>query len=232
MAGIYIRIDVDKPFGKKNIIPKILSKLREDYYFPLIKPLYLKGLEEIVKSLNENNIIAHIYFRNCTYPLPKQIELLNKGKHIIGFHAENTRNINTFKNEISTFSKKINTNIASFTKHGSGTYKLGKNHYPKYEPNKYQNWAKKLNLKFPFGNKIITNKSNNKTSFFENAFWIEQHYRHPSFNTLNQLIDYAKTNEVVVLIHPSNYQQNKKVKNDFNLLIKMVKENKITIKTI
>jgi len=229
MAGIYIRIDVDKPFGKKNIINRGLSKIRENYYFPIIDNIYLKGLEDLINLLNKNKIISHIYFRNCTYPKLNHLQLLTEGKHIIGFHAENTKNFETFKYEFNQFSKKMKTKITTFTKHGSGIYKLGKHHYPKYEPEKYKLWAKKLNIDFSFGNKIITASDINN---FEVAFWIEHGYRHPSFNTINQLIEHAKNHDVVVLIHPSNYEKDKKVKKDFKKLIKLILKNNINIKTI
>ena len=60
------------------------------------------------------------------------------GGHKIGFHAENTRTIDTFSEELNVFKKKVSpAKVESFSKHGSGQLKLGKYHYPSFEPEKY-----------------------------------------------------------------------------------------------
>jgi len=234
MSGIYIRIDVDKPFGSKNIFRRLFSKSRENFYFPLIEGIYLKGFVKILNLLNEYNFSGHFYFRNCTIPLKKHIILLENYKHIIGFHAENTSTFENFKEELNYFQKKLkNYSVESFTKHGSGYYKLGKNHYAKYEPDKYFNWAKKLNKRFDFGNGIINlNNKNDNIPYFRSAFWIEKSYRDQGFNQMDQLIEFAKTNDVVVLIHPCNFERYSLVKEDFNYLLEKMVENKIICKTI
>jgi hypothetical protein len=70
-----LRIDVDKPYGTSNLLFKIISKLREDYFFPSHLPGYLKSLKLLIRFLEKNNITSHIYFRICTLP---SIPFLNK----------------------------------------------------------------------------------------------------------------------------------------------------------
>jgi len=132
--ALILRIDVDKPFGRSSLFAKVLSKAREEFYFPGLNKLgYLKDLGVFLDFLDTNSIPAHIYFRNCTAPNAQIINRLRK--HKIGFHAENTQTIDTFKHELDAFrSKFLELNVSSFTKHGSGIFKLGRHHYPPYEP--------------------------------------------------------------------------------------------------
>jgi len=230
--ALFIRIDVDKPYGHKNFISKLLSKINENFIRILFPKLYLKGLIHLLEFLNENKIASSIYFRNCTIPSTKVMDLLLKGNHSIGFHAENTKNKETFSEELEIFREKIGIEVRHFTKHGSGTFKLGKNHYPIYEPEKYLKWSKELNLVYKFGNGTLDALSQQSNDFISDMFWAEFWYRNELFNSINTLINESKNNDYVFLIHPSNYETHKNVKVEFHKLVDLIKLNNIDIKTI
>lgn len=233
--ALILRVDVDKPFGRSNIFRKVASKLAEDYWFPVFSSFgYLTHLQIFLEYCNSKNISGFIYHRTCTIPDEKIQKSLIKGNHKIGFHAENTRTFETFSNEINHFKNLLNPiQIESFTKHGSGMLKLGKNHYPPYEPEKYFEWAKKLNIDFFFGNGICSSSSNllSSNNFFPNMFWIEREYRHPDFFEFKKLLEVAKNKDVVVLIHPCNFHASKIVLEDFETLVNLSKEQSINWKT-
>ncbi len=232
--GLILRVDIDKPYGNTTLVRKIASKLVEDFY---AKPLfnsfgYLTHFANFLKTCNDYNVSGIMYHRICTIPNEAVMELIKKGNHKIGLHAENTRNLETFSNELNTFKSLLpdkNIAVESFSKHGSGKVKIGKYHYAPYEAEKYLEWAKQLNLKFPFGNEIGENENDflQKNNFHKSVFWIERDYRSSTFNTLEQLVEVASIHDVGVLIHPCNYDSTKNVADDFHELIKMAKEKKI-----
>jgi len=182
--------------------------------------------------LNSSKIIAHFYFRNCTVPDEKISKLLQKGGHKIGFHAEDTKTEDTFKAELSVFQKKIKKKITHFTKHGSGELKLGKNHYPLYEPEKYKKWGERNNMVYLFGNGVLNSSLSNTPVFHSDMFWIENWYRNSSFSTIENLIKEAHLYDYVALIHPSNYETHQKVRDEFKKIIRLIKEGSILIKII
>ncbi len=230
--SLILRVDVDKPYGNASLTRSIASKLSEDYWFPdrIYKTRYLIHLAEFLGLCNKENIAGHIYFRMCTVPDEKIVELVKKGGHRIGFHAENTRSLETFSAEWNDFEEVVSPEkVSSFSKHGSGTLKLGKQHYAPYEPEKYKDWAMELNTRFYFGNGICKSIDDliPKNDFYPNMFWIEREYRDNSFSGFDQLLKIAKNKDVPVLIHPCNYERSRVVANDFKELIKLSKENNI-----
>ncbi len=230
--SLILRVDVDKPYGHGNLIQKIASKITEDYFrLPFVHSLYyLHAQTKLLDFCNAHGVQGIFYQRSCTLPNKKVLNLIETGGHKIGFHAENTRSKETFSAEIELFkSKLLNHSINSFTKHGSGQLKLGKHHYPKYEPDKYIAWAKDLNLKFPFGNEIGDSAESliAKDNFHSSMFWMERDYRHSSFSSLEQLIELAKTEQIVVIVHPANFATFKDVQEDLKTLFTLAKANEI-----
>ena len=145
--SIIIRIDVDRAYGKKTIFRQLLSRVSSDFYFPKIEKLgYLEDLKKILRFLNNNNIRSYIFFRKCTFPSKSVLRLIEKGKHIIGLHLENSRSYNSFYKELQFLEKRLAIKIKSLSKHGSGLKKYGFHHYPFYEPNQYIEWAKKSKM--------------------------------------------------------------------------------------
>lgn len=225
-----LRVDVDKPYGHHSISTKILSKLREDYYFPASKYLkYLKPTEEFLRFCNTNGVSSFLYFRNATIPTKKILELMSEGGHILGFHAENTITKETFQEELQIFEEKVGQKVHFFTKHGSGKLKLGKNHYPPYEPEKYQNWSNALGIDFSFGNGIANSIASlaAQDGFYPNMFWIERAYRDSHFSSLEPLIDLAKESLVTLVVHPANFYTDVNVKNDLLELFMRSREHAI-----
>jgi hypothetical protein len=228
-----LRVDVDKPYGRSNFITKILSKSKEDFWFPTIGGLgYLKGLEKLLVYCNENDIKGIFYFRNCTRPSQKIIHLMNEGKHEYGFHAENTRSVETFSKEIKLFKDKLinNVELHSFTKHGSGKLKLGKNHYPPFEPEKYLEWSKKVGVSYFFGNEIASSSSDFSSTtnrYYPKMFWLKKEYRAAELSDLNLLIPIAKTKLTPIIIHPANFEADNFVQKSLKDLVQLSKDEKI-----
>lgn len=230
--GLILRVDVDKPYGNSNIIRKIFSKVIEDFIpIPFIGTYgYLSHLKEFIEFCNSENISAFFYHRNCTRPDQQVIELLKKGGHKLGLHSENTKTFECFEKEVLIMRKKVNgINVDSFSKHGSGVLKLGKNHFPSYEPEKYREWALKVGINYFSGNNIATNEIDldSINGFYPSAFWIEREYRDPFFKDIKEVVEIAKKKDIIILIHPCNYESTQEVKDDFKLLIQLVKENGI-----
>ncbi len=234
--GLILRVDVDKPYGRKTILQKVTSKLREDYWFPAISCLgYLKPAESLIEYCNLNGIQGVFYFRNCTLPDKKILSLLKEGNHQIGFHAENTRSLNAFNDELERFRTRLSgTEISSFTKHGSGDIKLGKNHYAPYEPELYKKWSVESGLRYFLGNEIIGSPDDISTDkdFYPTMFWIHNEYRMETFNKLEDVIHYAKTLDIPIIIHPANFIANNFVNSEFKKLVSMAKDASISWKLI
>ena len=233
--SIILRADVDKPYGHSNLIRKVASKVVEDYFsIPIFGSFkYLSHLIEFLEYCNAQHIPGFIYHRMCTAPNKKVKELLISGGHKVCFHAENTRSFETFSEELNCFKEKVKPlSVESFTKHGSGTLKLGKYHYPPYEPEKYQDWSVKTGTGFYFGNGICKNENDlySENGVFSNMFWMERDYRDPDFSDLQKLLNVAKKKDVVVLIHPCNFHTSKIVSEDFMLLVKLSKEQNVNWK--
>lgn len=233
--SLILRVDVDKPYGNSNLLRKIASKVVEDYFpIPIFGSYkYLSHLIHFLEYCNQQNIPGFIYHRNCTTPNKEVLGLIKNGGHKIGFHAENTRSLETFSEELRAFKKEMNPiKVETFTKHGSGTLKLGKNHYPPYEPGQYKQWSEKLGIAFDFGNGICKNSDElyAEKGFFSNMFWMERPYRDTNFNQLQQVLDAGKTQNVVVIIHPCNFHSSKIVADDFMLLVTLAKEQNISWK--
>lgn len=232
--SLILRVDVDKPYGRHTLPRKIFSKIKEDFFTELpIKVGYLSHLKEFIRFCNQNNVQGHFYHRICTAPDAETIEMETKGGHVTGLHLENSRSKETLKAEINRLQQKVNNlTIDSFSKHGSGTYKLGKHHYAPYEPLKYKQWAGELGLKYPSGNGTAEKASDlyNVGGYYENLFWLEPYYRNPQFNKLEDVVEAAKNGDVTVLIHPCNYIADKQTKEDFETLVKMAKSEGVSWK--
>lgn len=229
---LVLRVDVDKPYGNTTFFNSVRSKLTEDYWFPKWNWLgnnYLYHLADFIELCNKESIKGYFYFRICTTPDQKIKGLLSSGNHKAGMHAENTRDFSSFKAELDRLIELSNINMDCFSKHGSGTLKLGRHHYPPYEPEKYLSWAKELNLKFNFGNGVSSTPNDflNKENYYPKIFWVERDYRDKDFFELSDLIRCAKDHIVPVLIHPSNFDSTGSVKKDFIELIRLSKENDI-----
>jgi len=232
---LILRLDVDKPYGNAGLVRRVMSKLSEDMWFPVVRPLYLKHLAEFIRYCNTESIPAIFYHRHSTVPTAEVIRLYEQGGHQVGFHAENTRTFETFSNELAEFKRKVGgLPLHSFTKHGSGFYKLGKNHYPPYEPGKYLQWSRQVKIPFLFGNGIASSPEDlaPKEGFFPNMFWIESEYRHPEFATVAAAVSCARDQKVPVLLHPCNFQSSSQARNDFFEMVRLSRKMEVKWVTI
>lgn len=207
---LILRLDVDIPFGNHTLFRKVISKIFEITDFHFINNYYLDHVREIISILNSHNIKAIFYFRNCTYPDLKTKKMLLDSGHKIGFHCENTKSFITFQDELYRFLKKADLSIAdlhSISKHGSGRLKLGKYHYPPYEPDKYIEWCHKLKIKFLFGNGIIDNDtqlSNSLTEFQNDCYWTEPWFRSHSVKHISDIFVNGDASILPLIAHPEN----------------------------
>jgi hypothetical protein len=227
---LILRVDVDKPYGNKNLFKRILSKISEDYFIFKIKRLgYLNDLEKFLLFCNQNNISGYFYFRLCTLPNKRVLDQLMEGNHKIGLHLEDSTSYESFLSEISKLRREIPLKITTFTKHGSGSYKLGKNHFPLYEPLIYLEWSKKQDCSFIFGNGITKGQFENKheDNFYPEMFWVEREYRNEDFFTNEVLLMAAESNTIPVLIHPCNFISNSQANIDFKNIVSQSKIKKI-----
>jgi hypothetical protein len=234
--GLILRVDVDKPYGRKSIQGKILSKIREDFYLPAWKHLgYLSATYKFIDYCNRHDIRGVFYFRNCTAPNKKVMQALRTGGHQLGFHAENTRSLGTFKLELERFEKNLaGEKVSSFTKHGSGEIKLGRYHYPPYEPEKYKAWSEETGLAYHFGNGILKSPDEiaEIMTYYPDMFWMHADYRSSGFQKIEDLVERAKKVDIPVIIHPANFIANEFVNTEFKNLQELAKQHSVIWKSI
>lgn len=233
--SLILRVDVEKPYGNHTLVRKVISKLIENYY-PTAPRFYgyLDHLREFLDFLNESNVKATFYHRLCNLPTPDLVQYYKDQGHQFGLHFENSRSLETVKNELDYFEKVVNVKVKTMSKHGSGYYTLGKYHYPPYEPDKYLTWAKQLNVVYPTGNGIASTVEDlsSQDGYFENIFWLEDEYRDIGFNSIEGLLQAAKQKDVVVLVHPESYFNIKSVRTDLIQIIEQAKKQGIEWKLL
>lgn len=221
--AVILRIDVDSPYGKKNIFNHLFSRLASDFDLsPILILPYLEYLLQFIKYLNGKSIRGYFFFRKCTLPSDKVLKYLRKGGHIIGLHLENSRSLNTFKKEVEIIENSINEKVEVFSKHGSGKKRYGYYHFPEYEPEKYLNWGLQSGMKIFFGNlenPEISSSFINNILYFPAAFWLEHNWRNTVSYDINWLIQESKIRDIVLLIHVENILGNKNFFDEFNKII-------------
>ncbi|MBI5739841.1 MAG: hypothetical protein HZA16_03885 [Nitrospirae bacterium] len=229
---LILRVDVDKPYGRANLREKVLSKIREDYWLPAISSLrYLEHVRKFLVFLADMDIKAHIYFRRCTLPPRDWInsEMLNG--HLIGYHAEDTRTLETFKKELELVQSYLfPVKVSSFNKHGSGKQKLGRHHYPDYEPHKYREWGKITGVPFYFGNNELVKRSatlSAENGYYPGMFWLDRRRSDNEQLTPQEVVEEAKRNNVVVIIHPANFFADKQVEGNMRRLLSAASDNNV-----
>ena len=227
---ILLRLDIDKPYGNRGVVKRILSKVREDYWFPQIRSAgYLVDFMRFIGELNEQGLPAISYHRLCTVPSTKALELLGLGGHQIGLHAEDTRSLETLKAEVECLRQMVpRQKLHSFTKHGSGELKLGRRHYAPNEPEKNQQWAQELALPFLFGNGLAESSSDfaSTRAFYPNMFWLEPGYQSAAFG-MEQALQAAAHGNLILIIHPENIYSQAGVHDQFWNMVAQAKQRGI-----
>jgi hypothetical protein len=223
-VALIVRLDVDRPYGKKPVYRHFLSRLSSDFYCPQIGILgYLKELEEILNLLNEKRARAYVFFRRCTLPSRRVMELLEKGSHETGLHLEDSRSFASFAREKALLEQHVGKKIQAFSKHGSGGVKYGYHHYAPYEPHRYLEWAQEGGIRFFFGNLEDPNLTPEYIPggilSFPSAFWLEPHWRDTKTFTTDWLMTHAQKRDIVLLVHPENVLDSSELTNEFTRLI-------------
>ena len=145
--ALIIRIDVDRPYGRRPLVRHLLSRLSSDLYFPTVPGFgFLAELRTMLTWLNDEKARAYVFFRRCTLPSRPILELLDTGRHEIGLHLENSRTVATFLKEKQLLEHHVGRKVLAVSKHGSGGMKYGFHHYASYEPERYVEWARRASM--------------------------------------------------------------------------------------
>jgi hypothetical protein len=222
--ALIIRIDVDRPYGRRPLARHLLSRLSSDLYFPKLAAFgYLGELQTMLGWLNEAQARAYVFFRRCTLPSLCILDLLNTGHHQIGLHLENSRSFDTFLDEAQMVERNVGQKVLAVSKHGSGGAKFGFHHYPPYEPEKYVEWARKSSMRLFLGNledpTLDSEPGDSDLLVFPSAFWLEPHWRDTQRFTVDWLLDRAQRQDIVLLVHPENVLADPQLVADFKKLI-------------
>jgi hypothetical protein len=222
--ALIIRIDVDRPYGKRPLGRHFLSRLSSDLYFPRVSGFgFLAELQTMLRWLNEAGSRSYVFFRRCTLPAKPVLELLEAGRHEIGLHLEDSRSFSTFSEEIRIIENHFGKKVLAVSKHGSGGGKFGFHHYAPYEPEKYVEWARKTSMRLFLGNledpTLEPTKASNELVVFPSAFWLEPAWRDVSKFTVDWLLERALDRDIVLLVHPENVLAESALAVDFKKLI-------------
>jgi hypothetical protein len=221
--ALIIRIDVDRPYGRRPFLRHFLSRLSSDLYFPKVSGFgFLAELETMLNWLNEARARAHVFFRRCTLPSRPILRLLDAGCHEIGLHLENSRSFTTFLEETQIVEHHVGRKVRAVSKHGSGGAKYGFHHYAPYEPERYVEWAQQASMRLFLGNLEDPTLEPSVAAgllVFPSAFWLEPHWRDTKKFPIDWLLDRARHQDIVLLVHPENILADPQLAADFRRLI-------------
>lgn len=222
--ALLIRIDVDRPYGSRPFARHFLSRLSSDFYFPKVGAFgFLAELDTMLTWLNESGARAHVFFRRCTLPSRSTLKLLDDGRHEIGLHLENSQSFTTFLAEKQIIEKHLGREVRAVSKHGSGGAKYGFHHFAPYEPERYVEWAQRTSMRLFLGNledpTLKPTTAGNGLVVFPSAFWLEPSWRDINKFTVDWLLDHARDEDIVLLVHPENVMADPGLVNDFKSLI-------------
>ena len=222
--ALIVRIDVDRPYGKRPFVRHVFSRLGSDIYFPKIEAFgYLRELEIIVKMLNEARARSYVFFRRCTLPTKAILDLIDAGGHEIGLHLENSRSYETFSDEKDMLERYIGRPVTAVSKHGSGKRKYGLHHYAPYEPERYIEWTRRSGMKVFLGNledptlRPLVGEAG--LHVFPSAFWLEPSWRDTRRFPVKWLRTQASDKDIVLLMHPDNVLADTKLTQDLKGLL-------------
>jgi hypothetical protein len=223
--ALIIRIDVDRPYGKRPVARHFLSRLSSDFYFPKVSAWgYLSELQTMLGWLNEARARAYVFFRRCTLASGSILELLDAGHHQVGLHLENSRSFDTFVTETRIIEQHFGKKVLAVSKHGSGGRKFGLHHFAPYEPEKYIDWARQCSMRLFLGNledpTLAPTQAGNMLSVFPSAFWLEPRWRDTRKFTVDWLLDHARRKDIVLLVHPENVLADPGLVADFKKVIR------------
>lgn len=223
--ALIIRIDVDRPYGRRPFVRHVLSRCASDLYFPRVQAFgYLVELKEMLRLLARHRARAYAFFRRCTLPSPDLVGLLDAGGHHIGLHLENSRSFATFTRERERLARAVGRDISAFSKHGSGGARYGRCHYAPYEPERYVAWAQRAGMKLFLGNledpSLEPLSGLGGFSWYPSAFWLEPHWRDTARFPMEWLHRQAVRRDIVLLVHPENVLADPKLVAEFERAIR------------
>ncbi len=109
------------------------------------------------------------------------------------------------------------------SKHGSGGAKYGFHHYAPYEPERYIEWAQQASMRVFLGNledpRLEPKRDAGGLLVFPSAFWLEPSWRDTEKFTVEWLSNRARSQDVVLLVHPENVLADPGLVADFKKLI-------------
>ena len=225
--ALIVRIDVDRPYGRRPFLRHVLSRLSSDIYFPRVESFgYLRELKVILQLLNAVRAPSYIFFRRCTLPSDSILGMIHMGGHKIGLHLENSRSFESFAKEKAILERHIGKPVVAVSKHGSGKAKYGFHHYAPYDPDNYISWAQQSGMKLFLGNleDPSIRPSENETGFrvFPSAFWLEPAWRDTRRFTIDWLRSEALLFDIILLIHPENVLAQESLYEDFKGLLHLL----------
>lgn len=231
--SLIVRIDVDRPFGKAPRLRHVLSGLGSRFYFPRIEAFgFLRELAEILEMMNASKARAYVFFRRCTLPSQRIVELMDAGGHQIGLHLENSQSLETCSEEKTLLEAHVGRPVTSMSKHGSGKEKYGRYHYAPYEPAKYIDWSSALGVKLFLGNledpRMPPEKAASGVVAFPAAFWLEPAWRDTKQFTIDWLVAESRARDIVLLLHPENVLASAALTADFQRLISSLETRIVT----
>jgi hypothetical protein len=231
--ALIIRIDVDRPYGRRPMARHVLSRFSSDLYFPKVARFgFLAELQTMLTWLNKENARAYVFFRRCTLPSESILELLDQGGHEIGLHLENSRSFETFREEVRIVGQHVGRQILAISKHGSGGTKFGFHHYAPYEPERYIQWARHASMRLFLGNledpSIGPTNAGNDLTVFPSAFWLEPHWRDTRRFTMDWLLEHARHRDIVLLVHPENILADTGLAADFKKVIRTLESRSLS----
>lgn len=221
--ALIVRIDVDRPYGKQGLARHVASRVASDYFLLRMEWLrYLDELKTILGILNANGRSAYVFFRKCSYPSQQVRELMAAGNHVYGLHLENSRTLDTLREELQSLEHELGFPVSAFSKHGSGRSKLGRHHDALYEPERYLPWAKQAGLKFFFGNledPRLRPVEDGDLLFYPSAFWLEPAWRDKQKFPLDWLLREARERDIVMLLHADNVTSDPEIMREFRTAV-------------
>lgn len=222
--SLIIRIDVDRPYGRRPFVRHVLSRVASDFYLPRINPLgYLRELTVFLDFLLQRRARAHLFFRRCTLPPMPLVQRLCAEGHVVGWHLEDSRSFQTFLAEKTLLERHLGQSVWAFSKHGSGGHKYGWHHQASYEPESYIEWAREAGLRVFLGNlqdPTLPRVQCADLIVFPSAFWLEPDWRDTTTFPVEWLLAEARTRDIVLLVHPENTLASPTLMNDLDGLLR------------
>ncbi len=224
---LIIRIDVDNPFNWRERNQKVLNyfSLNWTRKINLTKLGYLKCTTSLFSYLNEHDVPATWFFKPVTLPNKKLLEKISEANHEIALHCVRSDTFENFNSEILKINQHVKNKIRGFSKHGSGSRKLSRDHTMEYDETKLLEFGAKANLKYFIGNgeepeNFVSQKDS--ISFWSDCFWANTSYRDVEKYSLSWLLENIKYSNLVFLIHPGEWFFDPNIKKTLEWIVKHI----------